>query len=858
MKSLRPTLLAVLVLLTTALSAADARLGMDVVPTAESVKLSVDPRKDDYTGSVLVDLNVKKAVPSFRFHAQDLTIASLKLTKGKSVIDVTQAPDKDSTVVVTAKSALQPGKYTLAIDFTNKFNRQAVGLYKMKTKDGEPYLFTQFEAIDARRAFPAWDEPDYKIPYTLTVTIPAIYDAVSNTPVASESKDGDAKMIRFAQTKPLPSYLIALAVGQFDYTPIVGMKVPGRIVAPKGQGHLSKMAAEVTPGIVAALEKYFGGPYPFEKLDLIAVPEYWAGAMENPGAITYKDTVLLVDSSNATPSQRRTLIRITAHELSHMWFGDLVTMEWWDDLWLNESFADWMGDKITQELYPDLGNETAELQGIQSVMGADARSTTDPIRKLGTTPEESMRTVGIAYNKGKAVLTMFEKWIGPDKFREGVLAHLKANAWGNANAQEFFASLGKHAPAGTVPALQSFINQPGIPLVSVELLGGNQVRLSQSRFSNGTPIAAESWHVPVTMRYSDGTTTRTKAVLLDAPTATVKVEGASIAWLFPHADAAGYYRWQMAPEAMASLAAVAPQVLTANERLAFIGNAGALFRSGVLHGDTYLDVLSRFANDPDPSVLSQMMGALAQIRMTFDSPENRPMFAAYVRRTLGPALDRIGMTPKAGEPETITILRPELLNMLALVGDDPRVWDFVREQFPKYMENPASVPPTLASTVVTLSAVKGDAALFDELQKRFESAAVPAERSRFLGALGRFRDPALKGRAREYSLTNAVRPNEFFLLWGGGDTAAERDELFTWTTTNFDAIIKRLPPMFAGAMAGIAGGCEPSRIEKTREFFAARKIPGTERQLARVAEQVNECAALRDREMAIISSYLKK
>jgi len=858
MKLLRRCSLALLVLVTTALSAAELRLGTDVVPSAESVTLSVDPRRDDYTGSVVVDLTVKKATSSFRFHAQDLTITSLKLTKGKSAIDVTHAPDKDSTVLVTSRKALKPGKYSLAIDFTNAFNRKAVGLYKMSTRDGEPYLFTQFEAIDARRAYPVWDEPAFKIPFTLTLSIPAIYDAVSNTPVKSEATVADTKTIHFAQTKPLPSYLIAMAVGKFDYTPIPGLKVPGRVVAPKGQGHLSKLATEVTPGILAALEKYFGGPYPFEKVDLIAVPEYWAGAMENPGAITYRDTVLLLDSATATPAQRRNLIRITAHELAHMWFGDLVTMEWWDDLWLNESFADWMGDKITAQLYPELGSETNELQGIQGVMNADARSTTDPIRKRDTTAEESMRNVGIAYNKGKAVLTMFEKWIGTDKFRDGVLDHLKANAWSNANAEEFFASLGRHAPAGTVPALQTFINQPGIPLVTVELPGGNEVRLTQSRFSNGAPIAAESWRIPVTLRYSDGSAVRTTSVLLDSATATVKLEGQSVAWVFPHANAAGYYRWQMAPEAMASLAAVAPEVLTANERLAFIGNAGALFRSGVLRGDGYLDVLARFANDSDPNVLSQMMGALAQIRQTFDSKENRPLFAAYVRRALGPALDRVGLTPKPGEPEPITIMRPELLNMLAIVGDDPRVWDFVREQFPKYMENPAAVHPTLASTVVGLSAVRGDAALFDELRKRFENASTPADRARFLSALGRFRDPALKTKAREYSFGGTVRPNEFFQLWGGGDTPEDRDDMFNWATTNFDEIMKRLPPAFAGAMAGIAGGCEPARVEKAREFLSARKIPGADRQIARVAESVNECAALRERDKAIIAAYLTK
>jgi alanyl aminopeptidase len=347
MKTLRVLSFVLLFAVSGVLSADLVRLGNDVVPTAETVTLTTDPRSDDYSGSVLVDLQVQKATPTFRFHAVDMTVTSLKLTKNKRAVEVTHAPGDDGTVVVTVAKPLQPGKYALAIDFTNKYNRQAVGLYKMTVKDGTPYLFTQFEAIDARRAFPCWDEPGFKIPYELTLTIPEQYDAVSNTPVVSESKKDAQKTIRFTKTKPLPSYLIAMAVGEFEYTPIVGMSVPGRVIAPKGQGRLTKLAAEVTPALLAGLEKYFGGKYPFEKIDLIAVPEYWAGAMENPGAITYRDTILLLDPAAATPAQRQNLIRVTAHELAHMWFGDLVTMEWWDDLWLNESFADGRQDHRT-------------------------------------------------------------------------------------------------------------------------------------------------------------------------------------------------------------------------------------------------------------------------------------------------------------------------------------------------------------------------------------------------------------------------------------------------------------------------------------------------------------------------------
>ena len=847
--------LALLLVVSFTAHAATVRLGNDVFPVAQSVNLTVDPRKDAYTGSTLIELDVKKATKVFRFHAQDLEIRSLKLAKGQRPIDANRVAAEENTVLVTAGETLKPGRYTLSMEFANKFNRQAVGLYKMVAR-GEPYLFTQFQAIDARKAFPVWDEPAYKIPFELTVTLPTIYDAISNTPVASETQAGDAKTIRFARTKPLPSYLVALAVGQFDYTPIPGMSVPGRVIAPKGQGRLAKTAADITPPVLAALEKYFDGTHPFEKVDVLAVPEYWAGAMENPGAITFRDTILLLDPATATPAQRQNLIRIMAHELAHMWFGDMVTMEWWDDFWLNESFADWMGDKITDQVFPELEHAISEMGGVQAVMNADMRATTDPIRRRDSSPEDAMRNVGLAYNKGKAVLSMFEAWIGPESFRSGVLAHLKSNAWSNATAEEFFASLSKSAPAGTAAALQTFIAQPGIPLVHVDV-SGNTVRLTQERFATSA-VAAETWKIPVMLRYSDGQTIRTKAVMFDTASKSVKLEGDRIAWIYPHAGATGYYRWQLDDASMTALAARATEELSPRERLAFIGNLGALFRAGTLHGDAYLDHLSRFATDADANVLSSVITALAQIRSTFDSPELRPKFAEYLRRTLGPTRERVGFTPQPGEPQPLTGLRVEVLNWLAAYGEDETVWQFIRAELPKFMQDPSSVHPTLAGMVVGLSASRGDEALFEEFRKRFEAATLPAERSRYLNALGQFRDPTLKQKAREYALGTTVRPTEIFNLVGSSTTEEEREDLYQWVTANYDALMKRLPPNFAAGMPFVASGCDPARVTRAREFFSTRKTEGTDRQLARVAEQVNECASLRAREMDAVMKYLTK
>src|SRR5688572_2045978 len=404
------------------LAAAPLRLATDVVPRAQSISLTIDPARDDYSGIVVVDLDVRRPVTTFRFHSEEIALGQVDLRGPAGSVPITHAAGEESTVEVSTSTPLQIGRHTLTISFTNEFDRRSVGLYKT-TRGPSPYVFTQFQAIDARKAFPVWDEPSFKFPYQLTVKIPAQLSAVFNTPIANEAVRDGWKSVVFAPTKPVPAYMLAIAVGDFEFTPIPDLSIPARVVTVRGQSKLTRAAVEVTPPLLSALEGGFGIPYPYEKLDLIAVPEFWPGAMENPGAITFADRVLLSDPASATPSDRRSLASITAHELAHMWFGDLVTMEWWDDFWLNESFADWMGDKITDQLYPELGHAAAEIEGIQDVMSRDARAGTDPIRNPHADALEAMRNVGLAYNKGKAVLSMFESWIGPEKFRQGVLEH---------------------------------------------------------------------------------------------------------------------------------------------------------------------------------------------------------------------------------------------------------------------------------------------------------------------------------------------------------------------------------------------------------------------------------------------------
>ncbi len=374
--------IAVLTVLLTAVPLARGeivRLGDDVFPTFQAIELTVDPDKTDYTGSVRIDLDVRKKTNTFRFHAQEMTLNTSVLERKGAPIQLRHTAGDNDMIIVTTASPLAPGGYALKIDFSNDFNTRGLSLYRVVV-DGRGYVYTQFEAIDARGAFPCWDEPAFKIPFQVTMTVPKAHMVISNTPVESEKDLGASRKVVFARTKPLPAYLLAMAVGPFETVEIPGMSVPGRVVTVKGKSRLAAEAVRTTPPILKALEKYFG-KYPYRKLDLLAVPEFAFGAMENVGAVTYRDTILLIDPDATSDAQRAGLAGTTAHELAHMWFGNLVTLAWWDDTWLNESFATWMGTKIADEVFPEYKIEARQTRSAQRAMITDARLSTRAIRR---------------------------------------------------------------------------------------------------------------------------------------------------------------------------------------------------------------------------------------------------------------------------------------------------------------------------------------------------------------------------------------------------------------------------------------------------------------------------------------------
>ncbi len=866
-----PHLFSRLVLLaasTAALSAADARaavnnrLERDVVPTFQSVRLKIDPTLSDYSGAVHVDLTVATPTESFRLYAKEMDVIRVALAGAGGTVGVTFEAGESGQLVVRAQQPLAPGDYGLDIEFRNDFDVRANGLYRVKSGE-DWYCYTQFEPLAAREAFPCWDEPAFKIPYQITVTVPAQLAAVSNTPVQKESAIGGQKTVTFKRTPPLPSYLVAVAAGPFDFVPIRGMSVPGRVVTVRGSAQLAAEAARITPPILAALEKYFGRPYPYAKLDLLALPEFAAGAMENAGAVTYRDEILLIDPAAASVTQRYRLASITAHELAHMWFGDLVTMEWWDDLWLNESFASWMGDKITHQVFPQYNVPVRELRGTQDAMETDARLSTRAIRQSVDAFANIDRLFDeLAYQKGQAVLGMLESWLGPAVFRRGVADYLHEHEWKNATAGDLWRALSAASGRDITAATASFLDQGGVPLVSLEPQPDGAVRLQQQRFLNYGVHAPQptSWQIPVTLKYSDGRQVYTQSLLLGEAEMSVRLEKTSApAWVHPNADERGYYRWSVPSAMLQTLAGSGPQVLNPRERVGLLNNLSALLDAGLLAGDDYLRTLGRFSDDRQPEVVSALIGGLEKVQRVFVTASLRGPFAITVRKMLRPTLLRFGMAKSRGEPEAVSLMRPNLLAALGVHGYEREVLDWAGPTARRYLAHPESVDASIAGTALNLAARDGDLQLFEEFRTRFQTAKVPSERARFLTALGHFRNSGLMERALDYTLTGPLRPQEIFVIPRNlAENEELRDRVWRWFKRRHEAIVSRIPPFYLPNLPRFADCCYAARIEDARGFFGRpdTNYPGTQQQLAKVIDGIQDCAGLREREGLNVSRYL--
>jgi len=837
--------------------AQEYRLGQAVQPLRQSVFLRVDPGQDQFSGKTEIEVEVKRAGSPIRFHCADIHVEKAVLIRAGQRKPLRLRTAKNDMVIATSPGPLAPGRYRLALDFQGPFNRRSAGLYKYLDQ-GRPFLSSQFEMNDARRCFPCFDEPCFKIPYQLTVAAPADQRVYNNCLEVSKKAEGNWVVHTFAPTLPIPSYLVALAVGPFDSVPVQGMSVPGSIVAPQGKLGLARFSQAETPAILGALEDYFGSKVVYSKLDQLAITEFPFGAMENPGMVTYREDTILLNEKTALLPNRVEVLQTIAHELAHQWFGNLVTMQWWDDLWLNEAFATWMADKVTIKLHPEL--EVALHTWQNDVMAMDANLTTRPIRKQVKSDADIMDGLGLAYAKGCAVLTMVERWLGEKNFQKGMRLYMKRHRMGNAVADDLWGALGEASGQNVKAVLNSFTSQSGFPLLEVAVQG-KQLTLSQHRFlAYGVKGPDRKWAFPVVLRYGAGQRQAVARLFLDGQSLTAPLDFEP-EWVFPDDGGVAYYRWELSPALLKSLLAQR-QSLSNREKLALLNNLGGLLSAGRLEVGEQMRIASDFLGEQHPAVVTMAVQILSAQRSLFVNDSNRAAWAALISPKLKALGDRIGWTPKAGEPVKTVDLRDNLLLLYTLDASDPALLARARQQVDQYLGESGEVDPSTIKTYLRLAAQEGDMALLGRVQKAMESSTDPQRRTTLLGTLGFFAVPAVQDCALDLFLDESITPSDLrMLLSFNAKEEPRRLRLQNWILKNYAALRAKIPNAFAEETVTCLKDCrDRGSLEKIQSFFAttSQADVAVQRGLSKMAESAENLIRTRERGQTSFDSALQE
>lgn len=847
------------------------RLPADVVaPVRYRVELTVIPDQDTFTGAIEIDLQFAKSTPLLWLNAETLTVKEATLTTGTEKLDARVIAEPKNYVGFSFSHPVGPGEATLRVAYQGEISRKdSQGIFQRKDDD-DWYVYTQFEETAARHAFPCFDEPGYKVPWQLTLHVKKNQKAFSNTPIASETNTDDGmKTVKFAETKPLPSYLVALSVGDFE---IVNAGTAGkndvrvRIVVPRGRTAEAAYAAQTTPAIVGLLENYFGIPYPYEKLDEVAVPLF-GGAMENAGQVTYGTAIILAKPDQDTPRRQRDWIWIAAHELAHQWSGDLVTNAWWDDIWLNEGFANWTSDKIVNEYHPEWQTTVDVVNSTQGAMVNDGLVSARSVRQSIESPDDIANAFdSITYDKGDALLSMFESYMGPDHFRDGIRRYLAKYAWKSATSADFLAVLSKDDPA-VASAFPSFLDQPGVPLITVSLDCNKKpanVELSQQRFLplGSAGAKPQLWKVPVCLRYPVGSADAGECVLLDQPTRQITLSKATScpAWVEANTDADGYYRVLYQGELLSNLLKDDARVLSGREKVALIGDMAALTGNGKLPLGTALALVPSLARDSNRRVIVKTMEIATDPRGNLVSPDLLLQYRRYLEDLYGQRARQLGWKAKSGESEDDRLLRPQLLDVVANQAEDPELVAQAKSLALAWLEDRTLVAPDLAVTVINTAARHGDRALFDRLRAAAKQEKDETLQRRLLRALGLFPQPEIANTAFSILLTDEADVRQSISILGAASHSPEtRDLAYAFVKQNWDALIARLPADWGADMPFVAGAfCDEQHRHDAADFFEGRstKYKGGPRNLAQTLEGIDLCVAYKKAQQPSLAEFL--
>ena len=840
-------------------------------PLKSAVELTIDPTTEDFTGTITTELEITSPTTTLWLDGNELVIDQATFTTGEARITASAIYSGKDYVGLVVPRVLAVGPATLVAKYHGKMHRNdGDGIYTAQ-EAGDWYAFTQFESTDARQAFPCFDEPSYKIPWQVTIHTKKSLVVLSNTEVVSETDEADGmKRVQFGETKPLPSYLVAFAVGPFEAVDAGKTRggQPIRIVVPRGRTKDVAYPAEVTKVLLDRLEDYFGIPYPYPKLDMLAVSVFNAGAMENPGLITWAQGAILTKPEEMTRGRQETYATIAAHEMAHQWFGDYVTMAWWDDTWLNESFASWMESKLVEQWKPEWDIAAGRVRARGGVMRGDSLDTARTIRQPIETANDIQNAFdGITYGKGEQVLTMLERTIGPDVFQRGVRDYLAKHAWHNATYEDFVAAMTGAAGKDLHPLFDSFVRQSGVPLVAFQLACERgkppALALTQRRYApTGSKIDPKrTWHVPMCVRWGTGAQTGHDCGMLDGATGELALSAPRCpAWVMPNEEGAGYYRMLPQGDLLPHLTANAAR-LSVPERVALIGDVNALVATGEVGEPVALELAATLAKDHSRHVVEASLATVESVDEQVPAAL-RPNYERFIRKLYGGRAHELGWRAKKGEDENAKQLRPALVPVAADLGRDPELIRQATELAWKWLDSHSAIEPEIVRGVLSVAARNGDQKLFDRLRAAAKAATDRAERQQLLGAMARFADPKIVAQAQAIGMTDEFETRQSIgLLYGALGDARTREQAYGFLHDHFDEVVNKLPPAFRPQLVRVfAPLCDDSRKAEIQAFFGPRieTFDGGPRIMAQALEGLSLCAAQRKAAAPGIAAFLNR
>jgi aminopeptidase N len=851
-------------------AASAQRLPGGASPDHYALTVTIDFPNNTYEGEETIDLKLEKPGSTITLNAVEIDFHDVTIDAGGRTQTAKVSTDaRNEMATFTVADPLPAGPAKVHIKFTGHLNAKLRGFY-LSTYKGRKYEVSQMESTDARVAFPCFDEPAYKATFDITAVVDKGDTAISNGKIVADTPGpGDKHTIKFSTSPKMSSYLVALTVGDWK---CVSDQVDGiqlNVCTVPGKENLTRFSLDATKAILHYYDRYYAMKYPLPKLDQIAVPDFQSGAMENWGAIIYRENALLVDEKTGSVGAKQNIAGTIAHEVAHQWFGDLVTMKWWDDIWLNEGFATWMAPHPLAPWQPNWMEGQDTVENTNRALATDSVRNTRPIHQEAETRGE-IETLfdGIAYGKTAAVLHMLESYLGPETFRAGINLYLKEHAYGNATAIDFWGAMTRSSNQPVDQIMSTFVMQPGEPFVDLQAKcenGNTRLDLSQKRYFN-TPAGFNEandqlWQIPVCAKGINQTSAgQQQCFLLTKRQQQFTLKGCS-KFIFPDSNAKGYYRFNYDSAALHQLGTAVDNVLTPEERIALIGDEWALVRVGRHSVGDYLALGEQLKDTPGAVLVENFTNHLDFVNDHLVTDADRPEFQAWLRNAFSPMLQRLGYSGRAGDTPEQKQKRAVLFQSLGDIGNDPEVIQQARSLVQQYMKDPASVDPTLAGAVVAVAARHGDAELYKQYQAQLQKVHSPQEYYRFFYSLAQFPQQALTKETLDWTLTPAVRGQDLYLLLGLLENPASQNATWDFMRAHFDDLMRKTGGGLGGVgvfLYGTQSFCEPQKANEVKQFFEQHPFPGTERSQREAIESINGCVDLRAQQQSKLAAWLKQ